>query len=574
MEKKNVAKILEEIGVILDLKGENPFKTRAYYNAARIIETLNQDLNSLVNSGEIADIKGIGKALSDKITTLVRTEKLPYYEDLKASIPSGLMEILAIPGLGAKKVKVIYDKLGITSIGELEYACRENRLRDLTGFGLKSQNKILQNIELHKRYRERFLFPVAQQEAETLLIYLQKNSKIIRLALAGSLRRKRETIKDIDIVASCVDSDRNKLMEYFVNYPERESVISQGNTKSSMVLKSGLNSDLRIVRDDEFPFALHHFTGSKEHNTALRNLAQSRNIKMNEYGLFRGPKRIPCKDENEIFEKLGLQFIPPELRENMGEIEAAQSREIPALYNGDPFYGVLHIHSTYSDGANTIEEIVSECQKLGLQYVGICDHSKSAYYANGLNENRVLEQHAEIERINSNLKNFKVFKGIEVDILNDGSLDFSDDFLANFDFVIASIHSNFTLPKESMTQRLVCAIEHPRVTMLGHPTGRLLLGREPYALDMEKVISATANAGKSIELNCSPYRLDLDWRWGKLAKSRGVKIALNPDAHSIESLEDYKYGIGIAKKAWFEKQDILNTYTATELLHIFHAICS
>jgi len=330
--------------------------------------------------------------------------------------------------------------------------------------------------------------------------------------------------------------------------------------------------DLRIVNEDEFPFALHHFTGSKEHNTAMRSLAKNMNLKMNEYGLFRGQERISCMDEMDIFKVLDLQYIPPELREDMGEIEAAQKGEIPALYDGDPFYGILHVHSNYSDGTNTLEEIVDACQKMNLKYMGICDHSKSAYYANGLNEERVLRQHKEIDRLNSRLNNFKIYKGIEVDILGDGSLDFSDDFLSCFDFVIASIHSNFGLGEEAMTKRLVSAIEHPHVTMLGHPTGRLLLGREPYAVNMEKVIEAAGKAGKTIEINSSPYRLDLDWRWGKYAKSKGIKTALNPDAHSVEGLADYKYGIGIARKGWLVTRDILNSYTTDELSHFFNSI--
>ena len=569
MDKKEVAKILEQIGQILEIKGENPFKARAYYNAARVLETLEGNLEVLVESGEIADIKGFGKALSTKISNLVQTGRLPYYEELKTSLPNGLIDLLNIPGLGPKKVKIIYDKLNISTIGELEYACRENRLRDLEGFGQRSQDKILHSIELYKKYRERFLYPVAQAEANILIEYLRKNKKFTRIDITGSLRRRRETIKDIDLVASCLDKDRAELMDYYVHFTNSESIISLGKTKSSIILNSGLNSDLRIVSEEEYPFALHHFTGSREHNTAMRSLAKTMDMKMNEYGLYHNEKKIICKDETEIFKSLGLQYIPPELRENMGEIDAARKGEIPDLYDGDPLYGLFHIHTNYSDGANSIREIGEAGMEMGFQYIGICDHSKSAFYAHGLNEKRVLEQHDEINMFNSQFKNFKILKGIEVDILSDGTLDYSDSFLTKFDFVIASVHSNFNLDREKMTERIIHALKNPYVTMLGHPTGRLLLGREPYALDMEKVIEASGNLKKVIEINSSPYRLDLDWRWGKYAKSKGVKTALNPDAHSIDELSDYHYGIGIAKKGWFEKQDILNSYTATEIDYYF-----
>jgi DNA polymerase (family X) len=570
MDKKSIAKILKEIGFILDLKGDNPFKTRAYHNGARIVESLTGNLNDLVESGKISNLKGIGQALSDKISTLVKTGKLPYYEELKLSIPGGLLDLIKIPGLGAKKVKIVYDKLSVTSIGELEYACRENRLRDLDGFGEKSQQNILAGIELRKKYNERFLYPIALQESENLKKYLSQNKKIIRLEVAGSLRRKLETIKDIDFVCSCLEGDREEVMDYFVAYPKKISMISNGDTKSAITLESGMNCDFRLVDDESFPFLLHHSTGSKDHNTELRSYAKFIGLKMNEYGLFKGEDRIDCADENEIFDNLNMEYIPPELREAMGEIEQAQNKQLPELYDGNPFYGLFHIHSTYSDGANTIEEIVKACEDLNLQYVGICDHSKSAFYANGLNEQRVKQQHEEIDKINAGLKDFKIFKGIEVDILTEGSLDFDDDTLSTFDFVVASVHSQFNLSEEAMTERILTAIFNPFVTMLGHPTGRLLLGREPYKLDMEKIIKTAGELGKVIEINSSPYRLDLDWRLGKLANEYGVKTALNPDAHSLEGLTDFEYGIGIARKGWFQKESVLNSYDLKEIENFFN----
>jgi len=570
MDKKSVAKILKQIGTMLDLKGENPFKTRAYYNGARVIETLERDITELVASGEITGIKGIGKALSEKITTLVTTGSLPYYDNLLAETPPGLLEMLEIPGMGSKKVKAVYDELGISTLGELEYACRENRLRDLSGFGEKSQQKILQGIELRKKYSERFLYPVAENEAAALLDYLKKDKRILRIEIAGSLRRKKETIRDIDIVASCRLSDRESLMKYFVNYPEAESITGKGNTKSAVVLNSGIGCDLRLVDDAEYPFLLHHSTGSKEHNTAMRARAKSLGLKMNEYGIFRGDERIECADEAAVFAAMGLDFIPPELREDRGELDAAEKHALPRLYNGTPLYGLFHVHTTWSDGANSIEQMAEACREMGLQYLGICDHSKSAFYANGLNEERVLQQHIEIDNLNKKWDDFKIFKGIESDILPDGSLDYDDDFLQNFDFVVASVHSSFNLSREAQTRRLIRAVQHPATTMLGHPTGRLLLGREPYEVDMEAVIRAAGAAGKIIEINSSPYRLDLDWRLGKPAKSMGVKVALNPDAHSIDGLKDFRYGIGIARKGWFEESEVINSITLDKIVKFFN----
>lgn len=569
MNKKEIAHILEEIGIILDLKGENPFKVRAYYNGARIIENLDRDITDLVNSGELAQIKGIGKALAEKISTLVRYKSLPYYEELKSSIPEGLLQMLKIPGLGAKKVKVIYDKLGISNIGELEYACRENRLRDLQGFGPKSQDKILTSIKLQKTYSERFLIPVAKNEGELFIAYLKKNSNLTRIEIAGSLRRKLETIKDLDFIASCAEGHRKGIMQYFVSYEKNIQIVSQGTTKSAIILDSGITAELRLVNDSEFPFLLQHATGSKEYNTQMRRLAKDQNFKLNEYGLFSGDIPIACKNEEEIYYKLGLQIIPPPLREGMGEIELAQASTPLEIFDGTPFWGLFHVHTTYSDGANSLKDMAEACIKMGLTYIGICDHSKSAFYANGLSEDRVKEQQEEIDKLNSMFNGFKIFKGIEADILQNGTVDYTDNILASFDFVVASIHSNFGLSEEAMTERICRALRNPYVTMLGHPTGRLLLAREPYHVDMEKVIGVAGEEKKIIEINANPFRLDLDWRWGKYARSNGVKTSINPDAHSIDGLADYHYGIGIAQKGGFQKEEILNTFTISEVEKYF-----
>ncbi|HAA81661.1 MAG TPA: DNA polymerase/3'-5' exonuclease PolX, partial [Thermoanaerobacter sp.] len=528
MDKKEIANILNDIGLLLELKGENPFKSRAYYNAARTIELLEEDIETLVKEDRLKEIKGIGEAINKKITELVLTGKMEYYENLKASIPEGLVEMLKIPGLGPKKIKIIYEKLNITTIRELEYACIENRLVDLPGFGVKTQKKIFEGIQFVKQFSGQHLFAEVYTEALKLKEYLDMTKTALVTEIAGSLRRKKEIVKDIDILASA--SDSSKVMEAFVNYQDVREVIAKGDTKTSVTLKSGINTDLRVVTEKEFPYALHHFTGSKEHNTAMRHRAKQMGIKMNEYGLFKGDKLIECKSEEEIFNKLGLLYIPPELRENMGEIEAAEKGELPKLIEEKDIKGVFHVHTTYSDGANTLVEMVEAARKLGYKYIGITDHSKSAFYAGGLKEEDLVRQWEEIEELNKKYNDIVIFKGIESDILPDGSLDYGEEILKQFEFVIASIHSHFRMSKEDMTKRMIKAIENKYTTIIGHVTGRLLLARDSYEIDIYEVIEAAAHYGKIIEINANPYRLDLDWRYVKHAKEKGVKLAICPDA--------------------------------------------
>ncbi|MBD3226322.1 MAG: DNA polymerase/3'-5' exonuclease PolX [Caldithrix sp.] len=573
LNRKDITKILEEIGTLLELRGENPFKIRAYFNAARTIETMQQDVLELIKNGKISEVKGIGKAISEKLGELVEKGYSPYHQDLKESLPPGLPEMLNIPGMGPQKIRAVYDKLGITTIGQLEYACLENRLRDLKGFGQKSQNKILQGIELRKKYQGRFHYHIAGREADKIMQYLQKHDKIIRMELAGSMRRKKEIVKDIDILATCKETNRDTVMEYFVSGESVESVTGKGQTKSSVVLDSGINCDLRLVEDAQFPFALHHFTGSKEHNTAMRQFAKSKGLTMNEYGLFRekSEKTIDCATEQEVFSALKLAYIEPELRENMGEIEKAQKNALPELVQESDIKGIFHVHSSYSDGTSTVKELARACQDRGLQYLGICDHSKSAFYANGLSEERIKEQQEDIDRVNEQLKGFTVFKGIECDILADGTLDYEDKVLQSFDFVIVSVHSSFNLDEDQMTKRICAALKNPLVTMLGHPTGRLLLGREAYAVDMHMVIETAAKYNKIIEINGNPHRLDLDWRWGKYVNEMDLHTAVNPDAHSVEGLDDFRYGVAIARKGWFPKERVINTLTTEQLKKKFSA---
>ncbi|ABX31222.1 PHP domain protein [Petrotoga mobilis SJ95] len=567
MDKKTVIDILDEISLLLELKGENPFKIRAYYNAARALETLDEDIEVLVKNNKLKEVKGIGEAINKKITELITTGRLEYYENLKASIPGGLVEMLKIPGLGPKKIKTLYDKLDIKTVGELEYACLENRLVELPGFGEKTQKKILEGIKFVKRFSNQHLFSEAYSEADSLKQYLLKTGLVIRCEIAGSIRRKKEIVKDIDILATT--NDPQKLMEIFVEYDKTRDVIAKGDTKTSITLESGINTDLRVVKDEEYPYALHHFTGSKEHNTAMRHRAKRMGIKMNEYGLFKGDTLIKCQDEEEIFRKLNLSYIPPEIRENMGEIEAAEKGEIPVLIEEKDIKGVFHVHTNYSDGANTLTEMVNGARELGYKYIGITDHSKSARYANGLKEEDILRQFDEIDRLNEKYTDIKILKGIESDILKDGSLDYEEDLLKQFDFVIASVHSNFKMSKEEMTERIIKAVKNKYTTILGHLTGRLLLSRDGYDLDVYKVIDACAEYNKIIEINSNPHRLDIDWRYIKYAKEKGVKLAICPDAHRVEGLLDVKYGVGIARKGWLKAKDVINTYNIDQVYEIF-----
>ncbi len=574
MDKNQVAEILEEIGTLLELKGENPFKCRAYHNASRIIAALTTDLATLIDTGELQKVKGIGEGLAEKITELVKTGKLKYYEDLKKSLPEGLLDMVAIQGLGPKRIKVLYEKLKIKTIEELRAAAEQHRLAKLKGFGEKTEENILHGIELLQKHSAKHLYPQAKDAAERISSVLRKQKGVIRSEVAGSLRRRKEVIGDIDILVSAKKSDVPKLMEVFTEHPDVERVIAKGETKSSVILNSGINCDMRVVSDEEFPFALAYFTGSKDHNVAMRSLAKRFGWSLNEYGFSelgsaekRGKAKriVRCKDEEDIFKALELSYIPPELRENMDEIEAAAKGKIPRLIGENDIRGTFHCHSTYSDGANSIEEMAKAAQALGWEYLGIADHSKIAAYAGGLSEEKIKQQHKEIDKLNEKLKNFLIFKGTEVDILPSGDLDYSDKVLASFDYAVASVHSKFKITGAEMTKRIIKALKNKYVTMLGHPTGRLLLQREGYPVNMIDVINAAADYGKVIEINSHPLRLDLDWHLCKYAKEKGVKISINPDAHNTDGLCDVSYGVGIARKGWLEKKDVINAWRLKEV---------
>jgi DNA polymerase (family 10) len=560
---------LEQMADMLEIVGTNPFKIRAFFNAARALESLPGDLEEMIESGKLLDIPGIGKGLFKHIKQTLETGTFDEFEELRESVPSGLLEIMRVSGMGPKKVKAVYEKLEVTNVIELEKAANEDRISGLPGFGKKTQENILRGIRNLRKYGDRYYLNVALKEGRALFAEVAAHPDVQRSHLGGSLRRVKETIKDIDILVSADKSDA--IMDMFTSLPLVEKVVVKGHTKSSIMLKTGINADLRVVNDAEFPFAQHYFTGSKQHNTEMRGRAKKMGYKLNEYGLFKGEEPTPCKDEHELFTRLGLDYIEPELREAWGEIDAAENHTLPTLVAEGDIKGLFHVHTDYSDGTASVEEMAQAAQAMGFEYLGITDHSKSAGYAGGLTPARVKKQAEEIAALNESMKGFRIFHGIESDILAKGTLDYPDDILAQFDFIIASIHGIFTLSERAMTQRIIKAIENPYTTMLGHPTGRLLLARDGYKLDLNAIIDACADSNVAIEINSHPHRLDLDWRHTRIAKERGVKIAVCPDAHTVRGMEDFRYGVGVARKGWLEKKDLLNTYTTNEIETYFRS---
>jgi DNA polymerase (family 10) len=572
MDKEQVAAILDEIGTLLEIQGENAFRCNAYHNAARALEQLETSLEEAVRTNTLGQVRGIGDTLREKITTLVTTGHLPFYEDLKNKTPPGLFQMLRIQGLGPKKVKALYDRLGIDDLDKLKAACDSGAVAKLKGFGAKTQQKILDGIEFVSQTGQRVRIDQALTLVERVVEALRDCPGIVRMEVCGSLRRRKETIKDIDILISA--DDPGPIMDRFVGLPEAIQVTGHGETKSSVVLelttkrggKTLINADLRVVRDPQFPLALHHFSGSKEHNIAMRGRAQARfGIKLNEYEMLGPNGPIPVKDEKEFFKRLGLDYIPPELREDTGELEAAEKHQLPELLELDDLRGTFHNHTTWSDGSSTLEEMAEAARALGLKYLGIADHSQSLTVANGLTPDRVRKQQEEIDKLNERLTGIHVFKGTECDILADGSLDFDDDLLATFDYVVASVHSRFNMTEEEMTERIVRAVGNPHVTMLGHATGRLLLSRDAYRVDLETVLRAAAKHGTMVEINAQPSRLDLDWVHCKRAKALGVQLVINPDAHSTGELELLRYGVDVARRGWLEKKDVFNTKTLAQV---------
>jgi len=558
MTNKEVAGVLEEIALLLELAGENPFKARTYANMARRLETWEEEVETLVAEERLRDVPGLGDALESKITELVTEGSLKYHQDLRAQFPDSLFELFDIQGLGAKKIKALYDELGVDSLDRLEKACKNDQIAGLKGFGKRSQDKILEGIEYARKQTGQFRLDVAWTEADRLRELLGGVKGVKRLEVAGSLRRCKELVKDIDVLVA--SGDPKSVMKAFVEAEGVARVTGHGEKKSSVVLESGVNADLRVVSDAEFPFALAYFTGSKEHNVVMRQRAKERKFKLNEYGLFKEDEsRIECADEEDIFKALGLPYIPPELREDMGEDTLEETPELVTL---DDLRGVVHNHSTYSDGRASLEDMAKAAKKLGYEYFGIADHSQTASYAGGLSVERVRAQWDEIDKLNKKLKPFRILKGIESDILADGSLDYEDEILAGFDYIVASVHFKMNMTEKEATKRLVKAVENPYTTILGHPTTRLLLQREGFPIHWDTLFDAAAANRTAIEINANPRRLDVDWRLIHRGRDKGVQFCICPDAHRTESLEHMRYGVGIARKGWLTADDLLNTLDA------------
>ena len=565
MTKDQVASALREIGTILELQGENPFKCRAYLNGARTLETSATDLTELVRTNRLGELPGIGDALREKITTLITTGKLPYLEELRSSIPAGLLPLLDLPGLGPKKLRALRDKLKIESLEALTQACQDGRLAALEGFGEKTATNLLEAIDRHANYKKLHRLGTALPAARTLLEHLKQSPLVLHAEIAGSLRRGKEVVKDLDLIAS--SKKPKEVMKLFVSSPNVEKVVNHGETKSSVILAGGIPCDLRVIPPESWATALAHFTGSKEHNIALRQRAIDRGLHLSEWGLLKGKSKTPLKlkDEKELHKALGLAFIPPELREDSGEIAAAEKNELPDLLTRDQIRGCLHNHTLASDGQDSLSSMAQAAAEQGLEWLGIADHSKSSFQANGLDAKRLEKQIEEIRLLNSQKPKCTLLSGTECDILKDGKLDFPDSLLSGLDYVVASVHSGFTSDEKEMTQRIIRAMENPHVTCLGHPTGRLLLEREAYPLNIPKILDAAAATGTWIELNANPWRLDLDWRWWHKARDLGVLCCINPDAHKTSHLRFLDFGVTLARKGWLRAQDVVNTRTLSQL---------
>jgi DNA polymerase (family X) len=585
MTKEQIAGVLEQIATLLELKAENPFKIRAYANAARAIETFGANVSNFQDEEAVAKIPGIGKSIAVKIKELAETGSLNYFRELSAEFPAGILELFSLPGLGAKKIKALHDSLGVSSIEQLQKACEEGRVAQLPGFGETTQQKICDAIARRASHAGSFQFGQVAAEAEALRSDLAAHEAALQVEIAGSYRRRKEIVHDLDLLVAT--NEPETVTTFFVSHPLVESVIAQGPTKSSVRLRSGVQCDLRVVSTAEFPFALAYFTGNKEHNIEMRSRALQRGWTLNEYRLAPVPdsemvgsarradrtpqrgvatqkqkrpvRKIPAvRDEADLYRAVDLDLVPPELRENCGEFEAAKQHSLPKFIEKENLRGTFHCHTVASDGHNTLEEMAEAASELGLEYLGIADHSRSSVQGHGIAAEKLLEQVAAIRKLNKTFDGFRLFAGVECDILRDGSLDFSDEVLSQLDYVVVSVHSAFNLSESEMTQRVIRALENPFVTLLAHPTGRLLLKRDPYQIDIPAVLDAAARTGTWIELNAAPKRLDLDWRWWPLAKQKGVKCVINPDAHRTERLQDLWFGIGIARRGWLTKDDVVN----------------
>ncbi|GGC93333.1 DNA polymerase/3'-5' exonuclease PolX [Thalassobacillus devorans] len=566
VDKKQVIKLLEQVAIYLELKGENPFKISAYRKAAQALE---QDERSLSEIDDFTKLKGIGKGTAEVINEFIENGKSDTLMQLQEEVPRGLVPLLDLPGLGGKKLSKLYQELGVTDAASLKSACEDGRVEELQGFGKKSAEKIVKALEEADSRPERLPIAMMLPLAEKIEAFLDTLKTVEKYSRAGSLRRMRETIKDLDfiIVSNHAEATRDELLDY----REIEEVIASGETKVSIVVNEGydISIDFRIVKPEEFATTLHHFTGSKDHNVAMRQLAKQQNEKISEYGIenVETGEVKTFKEEEEFFAHFGLHWIPPEVRENLGEIEKAQE-EINLIELKD-IRGDLHMHSTWSDGAQSIREMAEQAKQMGYEFIAITDHSKYLRVANGLNEKRLRKQREELDKINAEMEGFHIFAGIEMDILPDGSLDFDDAFLQEMDFVIGSIHSSFTQSQDKIMKRLVNAMENPYVHMIAHPTGRLIGRRKGYSVDLDTLIEKAEQTGTILELNANPNRLDLNWETLIKAQEAGVHIAINTDAHNYSMLDHMRIGVGAARKGWLRKENVINTWKKEDLVNLF-----
>ncbi len=564
VHNSDIADIFNELADLLEIQGANQFRIRAYRNAARTLGELSQNVADMAKSGkDLPKLAGIGKDLAGKIREIVETGKLSLLEELKKEVPGELSGLMKIQGLGPRKVKTLHENLGINSLAELKKAAAEERVRKVRGFGEKTERSILEEIEQIKGDEQRIKLVVAEQIAEPLVSYLLKAKGVKEVTVAGSYRRRKETVGDLDILATAsADSD---VMDRFVRYEDVAKVISAGTTRSTVQLRSGLHVDLRVVPRASYGAALHYFTGSKAHNIALRTLGVKKKLKINEYGVFRGKRMIAGRTEEEVYEEVGLPFIPPELRENRGEVEAAQNNSLPALVTLGDIRGDLHVHTNLTDGRSSLAEMAEAAKRKGYEYIAVTEHSKHVTVARGMKAGDVLKRNEEIDRLNERLGRITILKSMELDILDDGSLDLPDEVLRELDLVVCSVHYKFNLPRDKQTERVIRAMDNPYFNILSHPTGRLINERRPYELDMEKIMQAAKERGCFMELNSHPDRLDLNDMDCKMARDIGVKIAISTDAHSTNDLDFMRFGIGQARRGWLERDDVLNTRSRGEM---------
>jgi DNA polymerase (family 10) len=563
MKNRAIAEMFDRIADILEFKGELPFRVLAYRKASRVIQDLRDDIESIWKDGKLEEIPGIGEGMAKKIDEYLSTGKMAKYEEVTKGVPSSLIDLLSIQGLGPKTLSLAYEKLEVKNLDDLKRVIADGSLARLPRMGEKKVENINKGIQLFVASHERMSLGIALPVAERVIEELKKAAGVKRISTAGSLRRLKETIGDIDIL--CEGTDGEKIIKKFTSLPSAERILAMGETKGSIIVEGGTQVDLRVVEPDSYGSALQYFTGNKDHNVKLREIAKKQGLKINEYGVFRGERRIGGKNEEDIYRAVGIPMMAPELREDRGEIEAAIDGTLPNLVTPADIRGDLHVHSIYSDGSDSIMTIAEKAVSMGYSFIAICDHSKSARYAGGINEATLLKQIAEIKKTNSRLKGqgFQVLAGIEADIKADGSLDFSDEILKKLDVVVASIHSGF---KQKVTERIVSAMKNPHVHIIGHPTGRLISRREGYEVDLANVMEAARDTRTALEINAYYDRLDLSDVACRKAKELGIMLAIGTDSHSIVHLEFMKFGLGVARRGWLEKTDLLNTLRPSALL--------